>query len=311
MPPLAEPDDTPAEPGDTPPQAWKAGSWKALQALYTKHVVPDELIKLWTLDNHINGAERKSVEMQRAEFVLKDLLPGDAHPTLTRFFTFRRCVDCMTAMDLLKFPLQGFQVKATARERTQARIEKVRTFFGKPLASQVLRRASLVLQLTSAVEAYISKEPNPDKGEPPKLVELLKLKAHVIVDEKLQHLLENLCTYPDLDQLAAVTALLATAVDLVARLNVYLKNTYGFARMCKQWFPMSHQHYITLFLKEADENLDVGFSLPLQKIALARGGEQEQRAFMLSDEVQDLLEDAANSLFSHSLSAERMAATVK
>ena len=82
----------------------------------------------------------------------------------------------MTTMDLLKFPLQGFQVKATARERTQARIEKVRTFFGKPLASQVLRRASLVLQLTSAVEAYLSKEPNPDKGEPPKLVELLKLK---------------------------------------------------------------------------------------------------------------------------------------
>ena len=169
-----------AEPGHTPPQAWKAGSWKALQALYTKHVVPDELIKLWTLDNHINGAERKSVEMQRAEFVLNDLLPGDAHPTLSRFFTFRRCVDCMTTMDLLKYPLQGFQVKATARERTQARIEKVRTFFGKPLASQVLRRASLVLQLTSAVEAYIIK--NPDKGEPPKLVELLKLKAHVIIN---------------------------------------------------------------------------------------------------------------------------------
>ena len=63
--PLAEPDNTPAEPGDTPPQEWKAGSWKALQALYTKHVVPDELIKLWTLDNHINGAERTSVEMQR------------------------------------------------------------------------------------------------------------------------------------------------------------------------------------------------------------------------------------------------------
>ena len=62
------------------------------------------------------------------------------------------------------------------------------------------------------------------------------------------------CNDPDLDQLAAVTALLATAVDLVARLNVYLKNTYGFARMCKQWFPVSHQHYVTLFLHEADEN---------------------------------------------------------
>ena len=74
----------------------------------------------------------------------------------------------------------------------------------------------------------------------------------MIRNEKLQHLLENLCNDPDLDQLAAVTALLATAVDLVARLNVYLKNTYGFARMCKQWFPLSHQHYITLFLSEAD-----------------------------------------------------------
>ena len=103
-----------------------------MQALYTEHVAPDELIKLWTLDNRINGAERKSIEMQRAEFVLKNLLPGVAHPTLTRCFTFRRYVDCMTTMDLLEFPLQGFQVKATARDRTQIRIKKVRTFFGKP-----------------------------------------------------------------------------------------------------------------------------------------------------------------------------------
>ena len=132
-----------------------------------------------------------------------------------------------------------------------------------------------------------------------------------IINEKLQYLLENLCNDPYLDQLAAVTALLATAVDLLARLDVYLNNIYGFARMCKRWFPMTHQHYITLFLAEADDNLDVGFSLPLQKIALARGDEHQQREFMLSDEVQSLLEDAANSLFSHSLSAERMAASVK
>ena len=72
-----------------------------------------------------------------------------------------------------------------------------------------------------------------------------------------------------------------------------------------------HQHYITMFLAEADDKLDVGFSLPLQKIALARGNEHEQRDFMLSDEVQNLLEDAATAQFSHSLSAERMAATVK
>ena len=116
----------------------------------------------------------------------------------------------------------------------------------------------MVLQLTSVVEAYISK--NPGKGEPPKLVELLKLKDHVIINEKLQHLLENLCNDPDLDQLAAVTALLATAVDLIARLNEYLKNPYRFARMCKKWFPQSHQHDITLLLNEADENLDRVFS---------------------------------------------------
>ena len=83
--PTPAPDGLPAAatlaaPGAAPPVA---GSWKALQALYTKHVVPDELIKLWTLDNHINGAERTSVEMQRAEFVLKNLLRGDAHPTLS------------------------------------------------------------------------------------------------------------------------------------------------------------------------------------------------------------------------------------
>ena len=46
-------------------------------------------------------------------------------------------------------------------------------------------------------------------------------------------------------------------------------------------------------------------------MAIAQLGELQQRAFMLSDVVQELLEGAAVAFFSHSLAAERAAAEVK
>ena len=46
-------------------------------------------------------------------------------------------------------------------------------------------------------------------------------------------------------------------------------------------------------------------------MALAQVGELQQRAFLLSDVVQELLEGAAVAFFSHSLAAERAAAEVK
>ena len=138
-----------------------------------------------------------------------------------------------------------------------------------------------------------------------------KFKAHDILDERLQHLLENMHYDTGLNLGAATTALFGTAADLIVRINGYMQYPYRFVRMCRKWFCITYRHDITLFLQAEDSELDVGFALPLQAIALALDGEMRQRAFMESAAVQDWLEEVAIALFVTSLDAERQAAEVK
>jgi hypothetical protein len=115
----------------------------------------------------------------------------------TRFFTFRGCVDRMLTMSLLDYPCTGgFSVKPSAREDTQKRMRRVLHFFGKAAASQALRRSSLVLQLTSGVETFMSTEPA--AGGTPIIVELHKGKVHEILNTALQRLLKAIHCVPRL-----------------------------------------------------------------------------------------------------------------
>ena len=111
-----------------PPAARANSQLKCLQALYTEHVVPNEMIQLWGADEESMDADLERVKQDRVAFVLTKLLQGDNHPTLTRFFTFRACVDRMLTMALLKFPQNGLKPKATARETAQKRMTKVKHF---------------------------------------------------------------------------------------------------------------------------------------------------------------------------------------
>eukprot|EP00974_Lingulodinium_polyedra_P018617 1803014-Lingulodinium_polyedra.AAC.1 len=63
-----------------------------------------------------------------------------------------------------------------------------------------------------------------------------------------------------------------------------------------------------MFLQATGQELDPGFSGQLQSLALARDGELLQRAFMMSDEVQEFLAQTSRALLANSLVAERKAA---
>ena len=90
-----------------------------------------------------------------------------------------------------------------------------------------------------------------------------------ILNEKLQDLLDVAHYDPHLDLAAATRALLETAADLNARLLFYKRYPYKFVRMIGKWFPITHKHAITEFLAAASGELDAGFSMPLQELALA------------------------------------------
>ena len=213
-------------------------------------------------------------------------------------------------MALLDIPATGgFITKTSAREVGQKRLKRVSHWFPKPASPQALRRDSLVLQLTSAMESFMST--NPKEGDVPIVVAIQQGKAHDLLNNRLQHLLEVVHYDPDLNLAAATGALLATATNVIARLNEYKKYPYKFVTMSSKWFPVTYGHAITKFLAAPADDLDVGFSLQLQGLALAESGELEQRAFIMSDVVQQLLEGAADAFFLHSLAAERAAAEVK
>jgi len=310
----------PGDPGR--PQAAADGQPQAarLQALYTDHVIPNDLLQFWIVpaeggtgklqmvmkDGEDMAAARERLENECSAFLVKRLLHVDSHPTLTRFFTYRGCVDRMLTMALLNLPQKGLVVQSSARELTQNRLKKVKQFFGKPAACQALRRASLVLQLTAGIETFMSAKPK--EGEPPVVVALQQGKAHEILDLRLQRIFGSMHYDPDLHIGAATSALLGTAGDLTARLKQYMLYPYRIVKMCRKWFPATHRHEITRFLQAATEELDVGFSLALQRRALAEDSELLQRAFMLSDAVQEFLEATADALFANSLAAERQAA---
>ena len=213
-------------------------------------------------------------------------------------------------MSLLNYPCAGgLSVKPSAREESQKRIKRVLNFFGKPSACQALRRGSLVLQLTSCVETFMSE--GPATGGMPVVVELHKGKVHDMLNTTLQRLIEGVYLDPQLDVAAAICVLLGTAGDLNVRLMYYMKYPYKFVKMVAKWFPSSHRNAITTFLQAEAAELDVGFSLALQRLALAEDGEMAQRAFLLRRDVQEMLENAARAFLANSLSAERAAAEVK
>ena len=82
-----------------------------LQTLYTKHVITERMAALWNngfgdmstvVEDGLQPAiERGDLVRSFTECIVKTLLVVDSHPTLSRFFTFRECVDKMLAMIII------------------------------------------------------------------------------------------------------------------------------------------------------------------------------------------------------------------
>ena len=160
----------------------------------------------------------------------------------------------MLTLYLLQFPATGgLRTKPSAREVAQKRITRIQKFFRKSASGQALRRDSLVLQLTSGVEAFMSA--NPKDGEIPTLVALQQQKGHDILNKRLQRLLDVVHLDPDLNLSAATGALLGTAADLKARLDEYLKYPGKFALMFRRWFPSTYWYAIGYFFASNDRRV--------------------------------------------------------
>ena len=128
-----------------------------LRDLYGESVVPDKLCN-WLSNSWQPQAPNKVDECAR--FLLSHMFQVDSHPTLTRFFTFRSCIDRLLGMVLLGVTDTALTMKSSARQESQVRLRKVKQFLASPDGGQALRRSNLVMQLTGPIEAFMSKKKN-------------------------------------------------------------------------------------------------------------------------------------------------------
>ena len=288
----------------------------SLRELYTKRVIPDKMVYLWnngvdTL-SHVDAdpASRPGLVKEFSTFMVKFLLTPDEHPTLTRFFTFRIIIDAMLTMSLIGMPLQVFKLlKIKPHEANQKRLKKVQAFFSLPGSKQLLRRASLVLQLTGGLEELTASKA--EEGKPPPIVQFANGACHHLVSDRLQGLFSTMAKDPLLEIGPAITVLLGTAADLVLRCDKLLEYPFILCRMCQKWYPYSYLQSIMTFLHEDSAILDVGVSLQLRGIARKERNESQALQWMVSLPVQEFLEQFCTELLTHSLDVERKAAHVK
>ena len=168
-----------------------------MKQLYTEHVLPDDLLELWNngLGNlsHVIGADRdKDEEKPRmvAKFVrwlTVHLMKVDAKPVLSRFFTFRQCIEAMLAMSLLGFSQHALHLrKVKPRAENKKRLDLVQKFFRHTEAVQLLKRNCLTFQLTGGLEAILSEVPT--EGRIPPVVRLSKGEATELLKVRIPRL---------------------------------------------------------------------------------------------------------------------------
>ena len=290
---------------------------KALQTLYTEHVVPSRMLALW--NNGLGSLrhrlltpgqdpdeERPRVVNDFVQWIVKHLLHVDSHPTLSRFFTFRGCIDRMMTMSLIDMPQNAFKVRSMKpRQENQKRLRAVEAFFKHAEAPQLLRRTCLAFQLTGGVEAMVSA--NPTTGEVPTLVRLARGDAHQLLERRCQDMFGAMAACdPSLALGPAVTTLLCAAMDMCVRMDAVIDYPVALCRMAKRWFPHTFLTSVHGFLREPAERLDAGVGAPLQALAWRKGtSEMAACRWLLSRPVQDLFEEMCVVTLATSLPVER------
>ena len=217
---------------------------KLLQDLYTKHVVPDEMVELWNIgvgngkpthkvpNDADPGALRPVLVKRFTDFTAKTCLRVDEHPTITRFFTFRECCDTALTMDLIGMPPKVIKLmKTKPREENQKRMKMVQKFFADPEGKQVLRRTALVFQLVGGLEALAATNPKQQEGTPP-IVRFVKGEGQDILCDRLRRLFGVLANDPLLKIGPAIGTLLATGADLMLRFEKLKEFPFVLVRLC-------------------------------------------------------------------------------
>lgn len=215
----------------------------------------------------------------------------------------------MTLVALLN--MQGCLKLPTKRPRPEnkKRLISVQSYFANPLCVQHLKVTSLCLQLTQ-IATSISGKTQVDNGLP-LIAELSQGAIQVRACHHLSFLLANLWRDPGLDHASALSALVMTTCHMVIRFRQYSNYPWKLWELSRVHNSGGYAAAILDFLHAAPEDLDTGFSLPLQRDALRERSIPEAALWLLGDAAQSALDDFAQAIQTSSLEVERRHAQAK
>ena len=104
---------------------------------------------------------------------------------------------------------------------------------------------------------------------------------------------------------------MATAVDLLLRLQQFEDYPFFLCRMSRRWFPETCDWACGRFLAADEAALDVGVGLVLHRMAWRKGDELAASRWLTGKAVQELVDDIIERLFVTSIEVERRHAEVK
>jgi len=208
----------------------------------------------------------------------------------------------------------------------------VAAYFRYPGTQQQLREVSLAARLVLRAQGVASRLSG--LGGIPNIVSLVKGEVQEQTSLLLTEILVEILAAADpvLQVQSAVLHLMNTYITMIWRFDSYYEYPFRLALLVKSWNPVFFAREAMLFLQAADDDVDVGFGLPLRRAAWrgasnsggqgqahtqgqaqAQGQAQLQSAlnYLFSEPVQCQLKAVCAAVLTTSLDVERSHNVVK
>ena len=121
----------------------------------------------------------------------------------------------------------------------------------------------------------------------------------------MQRIIPKLGDDPFIDVVDVLIALLTTEAHIIIRFSMYTAYPFRLWSLTRKYNPAGYVLDIQAFLEIPDEQLDVGYSLPLKQDALSQGSDADAGAFLRPRRIQEELEGLVESAEGNSLDVER------
>ena len=212
---------------------------------------------------------------------------------------------------LIGLPVDIFSTQVALREAGQQRLTGFKRWYKSDAAAPRLCVAALSLRVTLHAVNITAQKPHADRGDVPMLVRLGRREVQQKACRDVSHVLQHLHLDAALPQAAAVKGIMTTLTHLLIRFEAYQAFPTRIWTLSHRFNSVEHVVRIVDFLDLPEDELDTGYTLPLQRRALAEGTMDAAIEFLASDVVQAEIDLVLDRGLATTLDVERKHSTDK